>query len=345
MYYCGIHKLILRVNICTSQGKYVIVISRYKECGKGNVGDMAGKWDSNLKRLVEANPQAFVTWLVKGAVVIRELSIELNRDIYIDILYEILLDGEIVLVHIEFQRYDDKEMARRVLEYNVFATCKYNLPVLSFVIYLKKEGKIVQAPLVRKLRGGREIWRFNFTNVPLWEVSTEELRNVQSVGILPLLALTREGARPEVVDEALHTIEQSPIDRNARDNLLTIALTLARLVLSGLEHVDWLKKRFYMYQDLIRDTEIYQLIMQEGLQEGLQQGLQQQMQQDMSTTRQVMLHSVQARFPELADLAEARSNAVTDFPLLLKLLADVLQAQSVEEARSVLEDVSQGEKH
>lgn len=25
---------------------------------------MAGKWDSNLKRLVEANPQEFVGWLV-----------------------------------------------------------------------------------------------------------------------------------------------------------------------------------------------------------------------------------------------------------------------------------------
>lgn len=322
---------------------------------------MAGKWDSNLKRLVEANPQAFINWLVKGAVVIRELSVELNRDIYIDILYELLLDAEIVLVHIEFQRYDDQEMARRVLEYNVFATCKYNRPVLSFVIYLKKEGKVVQAPLVKKLRSGREIWRFNFINIPLWEIPTEELRNIQSTGILPLLALTREGAQPEVVDEALRTIEQSPIDRNARDNLLTITLTLARLVLSGPEHIDWLKKRFYMYQDLIRDTEIYQLIVQEGLQEGMQkgmqqgiqqgmqqgmqQGLQQQMQQDMSATREVMLRSVQARFPELADLAEARSNTVTEFPLLLKLFADVLQAQSVEEARSVLEDASQGEKH
>lgn len=116
-----------------------------------------------------------------------------------------------------------------------------------------------------------------------------------------------------------------------------------------------------MYQDLIRDTEIYQLIVQEGLQEGLQkgmrqgiqqglqqgmqQGLQQQMQQDMSATREAMLRSVQARFPELAALAEARSNAMTDFPSLLKLFADVLQAQSMEEARSVLEDASQGEKH
>jgi len=278
-------------------------------------------------------------------VVIRELSVELNRDIYIDMLYEVQLDGEIVLVHIEFQRYDDQEMARRVLEYNVFGTCKYDQPVLSFVIYLKKEGKIVESPLVKKLRNGREIWRFNFTNMPLWEVPTEELRNVRSAGVLPLLALTREGARPEVVDEALRTIEQSPIDRNARENLLTITLTLARPVLSGPEHVDWLKKRFYMYQDLIRDTEIYQLIVQEGLQEGLQQGLQQQRQQDMEVTRQVMLSCIQARFPELAQMAGARSSAMTDLPSLLKLLTNVLQAQSMEEARSVLEESSQGEKH
>ena len=90
-----------------------------------------------------------------------------------------------------------------------------------------------------------EIWRFDFTNVLLWEVPTEVLRNIGSVGVLPLLALTCEGAQPEVVDEALAGIEQSSIDREAERNLLTIALTLARLALSGPDHLNWLRGRFY----------------------------------------------------------------------------------------------------
>jgi hypothetical protein len=58
-----------------------------------------------MKRLVTANPQAFVGWLLKGAIVVRDLSIELNRDIFIDLLYEVIFNGEKMLVHIEFQRY------------------------------------------------------------------------------------------------------------------------------------------------------------------------------------------------------------------------------------------------
>ena len=66
---------------------------------------MAGVWDSNLKRLVEINPQAFVTWLLGDAQVVQELSGHLNRAIDIDILYEIILRGQRVALHIEFQRY------------------------------------------------------------------------------------------------------------------------------------------------------------------------------------------------------------------------------------------------
>ncbi len=86
---------------------------------------MAGVWDSNLKRLVEINPQAFVTWLMGEGRVVRELSGHLNRAIDIDILYEVLINGKRVGFHIEFQHYRDTNMAERVWEYNVFATRKY----------------------------------------------------------------------------------------------------------------------------------------------------------------------------------------------------------------------------
>lgn len=40
---------------------------------------MAGKWDSDLKRLVQANPQEFVDWLQEGAQIMRELIKEKGR--------------------------------------------------------------------------------------------------------------------------------------------------------------------------------------------------------------------------------------------------------------------------
>lgn len=196
---------------------------------------MAGKWDSNLKRLVTANPQEFVDWLLKGAVVTRELTVEFNREILIDKLYEAILRGRTVLVHVEFQRYEDEDMSWRVLEYNVFATCKYKCPVYSFVIYLKKEGKIAELPLVVPPDENYHIWHFNFTNIKLWEIPTEQFRQIRSVGILPLLPLTREGGHPSVVNEALAGIERAPISREEQENLVTILFHLSTLGLNNPE--------------------------------------------------------------------------------------------------------------
>ena len=297
---------------------------------------MAGKWDSNLKRLVEANPQEFVDSLVEGSVVTRELSVEVNREIYIDILYEIMRNEKVEIIHIEFQRYEDEQMAWRVLEYNVFTTRKYKCPVHSFVIYLKKEGKIAESPVIIPELGGPEIWRFYFSNVKLWEIPTERFRQMQSVGILPLLALTREGGHREVVDEAIAGIEHAPIDREKKDNLLTIAFNLFTLGFDDPKDKDWLRKRFAMYRDIIHDTEIYQIILQEGREEGRKES--------REALHQVILLTVQSRFPELTAFATERVNAVTDLSVLQKLTLDIVSASSTDQARSLLEALVKNNK-
>jgi predicted transposase YdaD len=300
---------------------------------------MAGKWDSNMKRLVSANPQAFIGWLLKGAIVLRDVSTELNRHIFIDLLYEVIFNGEKMLVHIEFQRYNDEDMSQRVREYNLYADGKHDCAVMSFVVYLKKDGKIAASPLIRYIPGTMiEIWRFNFTNVCLWEIPTDVLRNIGSVGVLPLLPLTREGAQREVVDEVLSGIEQAAIDHDARRNLLTITLTLARLALSGPEHLDWLQGRFYMYQDLIRDTEIYQLIMAEGKAEGKAEGITEGREEGM---QEMILLVIQNRFPALLELAQACKPALADVAVSRQLMLDILNAQSQEDVRQHLERLRQ----
>src|SRR3982074_3130110 len=120
---------------------------------------MAGIYDSNLKQLVGAYAQDFVTWLLKDATVIRELSTHLNRAIDIDVLYQVMLDGQKFIFHLEFDGNRDVDMAKRVLEYNVFASCKFDCTVISFIIYLKKGSPVIESPLIRKLPNGEEILR------------------------------------------------------------------------------------------------------------------------------------------------------------------------------------------
>lgn len=144
--------------------------------------------------------------------------------------------------------------------------------------------------------------------------------------------ITNEGAHRDVVDEVLNGIEQAAMDHDARRNLLTITLTLARLALSGPEHLDWLQGRFYMYQDLIRDTEIYQLIMAEGKAEGREEGMQ-----------EMILLVIQNRFPALLELAQACKPALADVAVSRQLMLDILNAQSQDDVRQHLVRLQQAQ--
>ncbi len=74
-----------------------------------------GRWDKRMKQLIGIKPQDFVSWLVPGALFISELSEELHsRDIVVDKLYKLLLHGQLLLLHIEFQRRSEPKMALRV---------------------------------------------------------------------------------------------------------------------------------------------------------------------------------------------------------------------------------------
>lgn len=98
-----------------------------------------------------------------------------------------------------------------------------------------------------------------------------------------------------------------------------------------------------MYHDIIRDTEIFQIILQEGRQEGLEEGRQDGRQEELEEAarvlRQGILAAVQSRFPELAELAGERVSAVSELSALQKLTLDIASASSEDQARTVLDEL------
>lgn len=94
-----------------------------------------------------------------------------------------------------------------------------------------------------------------------------------------------------------------------------------------------------MYQDLIRDTEIYQIIMQEGV----QQGVQQQQQQEVQDLHRLILYAFRTHFPELAALATERVSAINDLSILNKLALEMIATESVDQARKILDTLNQTE--
>ena len=252
---------------------------------------MAGKWDSPLKRLVEDYPQDFVSWLLQQATFERVLKTELShRIIHTDMLLEAIKQGHRCALHLEFQAESDPHMAKRLWEYNVRATIQYGCPIYSYVVYLKRNVQVAQSPYLVMLPDGQEVHRFHFGVVELAEIDPEVLQRVGAKALLPLLPLTRNGKRREVVDAAIASL--SPPGEVPDAELLVFAFEFASLVFTEEPDRQWLRRRFSVFNDILRETWVFQEIMQEGEEKGLKKGLEE--------LRQALLDVVQARFPELS---------------------------------------------
>jgi hypothetical protein len=304
------------------------------------------EWDQSLKFLTKQNRQSFVSFLLEGAQFIGERDKELqSRTIHADLVYEVQWHGETIILHAEFQRSRDKAMARRVWEYNVLIECATQLPVYSVVLYLRDDGIAIEPPYERRLCTGELIHSFHFRNLKLWEISASELRQPGLEEMLPLLPLTKDGARREMVEEVI-----SDLARVQRQDLLPIAYAIAALVFpANGEDKAWLKERFRPMLNLFRSSWAYQDMVaegkQEGLQEGLQEGIQKGIQEGLQEGQQKALQEtciryVQKRFPTLADRAKQQINSLTDINRLYITFDTMMDATTVAEVEEILAHLS-----
>src|SRR6266849_4580471 len=159
-----------------------------------------------MKMLVRANPQALVSLLLPGAKFQGEQDKELKaRTVEADLLYNVIWRGRKIILHVEFQVEADKNMARRVWEYNVLTDYLTGLPVYSVVIYLVKRGTIVESRYQDEIAD--QLRLLTFRSIELWEVPTEMLKQKGLEGLLPLLPLTQGGKSRKVVEETIAQLQ------------------------------------------------------------------------------------------------------------------------------------------
>ena len=156
------------------------------------------------------------------------------------------------------------------------------------------------------------------------------------------MVLAQGGKRPEVVEEVITSLKS--VGGEAGKELLSLTYILASLVFENEADCRWLKKRFKMLQDILRDTWAYKEIMQEGREEGLQKGLEEgrevERQQRLKDQRQMLMTLVQVHFSNIAQLAQERADAIKDPEVLQSLILKVVAAQDEEEAKQILLSVS-----
>src|SRR5579884_524873 len=303
---------------------------------------MPKPWDREMKRLFRKAPRDIVQWLFPGAEFHGVVSTELDAEpIFADHLFNISQDGKHFLLHLEFQSSHDPDMARRLWKYNVRATIQYELAVWSCVIYLKKCSTLQEPFLIVKLPGGRSIHQFDFSMIRLWEVPTRELKEKGLAGLFPLLVLTQEGARREVIEDVITGLP--PSEEASKADLLALTFGLASLAFDNEEDQQWLIRRFAMLDDILMETPAFQHIRKMALEEGLKEGLEKGREEGrLEGLREVALRVVQVRFHDrrLQQLAKFRASQVDDPTVLEDLITKIALSQSVEEAHNILIDVS-----
>jgi predicted transposase YdaD len=104
-----------------------------------------------------------------------------------------------------------------------------------------------------------------------------------------------------------------------------------------------------MYRDILRESEIYQIIVQEGVEKGIEKGIEKGVkkghQQELQDLRQILIGFVQARFEELVPLATKQTAGIADTEKLKNLTLKVGLAQSLEEARQLLQAAGKKSKN
>ncbi|MFL5697493.1 MAG: Rpn family recombination-promoting nuclease/putative transposase [Ktedonobacteraceae bacterium] len=308
---------------------------------------MPGDWDDSLKMFIGENAQDFVSWLFEGAEATGKLLTEFKkRTVDADALIEASWDGDRFLAHFEFQSTNDPNIAERLLEYNFEARRAHKLPVYSCVIYLKNDGDVPKSPLAWTIPNGQEVLRFHYLSIEFDKIVTGEIRQTGRVGLLPLMLLTKDGARHEVVEEIITRLEAAK-----QYNLLPITELLASLVFKSQSDQEWLERTFVMLKDRLQDTPAYQRILKEGRERGLEEGLEkglekgrlQALQQELQRQREILHDIIQDRFPKIGRQAKKQADAIKDPAILKRLIISMVKVSTAEEAKQLLLDAAEEE--
>ncbi|MBE9004306.1 Rpn family recombination-promoting nuclease/putative transposase [Fortiea sp. LEGE XX443] len=269
-------------------------------------------FDNLCKLLSEKYPDRFATWVLESEqssveVLKTELSIEPIRADYITFLQ---LQGRIL--HLEFQTKleSNPPLPLRMLDYWVRLHRLYRLPVTQVVVLLlpPAPGTIIET--VFELESTRHEYRV----IRMWEQDPTQLLNEPA--LLPLASL----AASTNAEALLQTVAQrvTQLEPEQRREVSTYAQILA-----GLKFEKGLIQQMFR-EGMMRESVIYQDILQEGRQEGRTEGRLEEARSLILKllTRQVGIlpQTMRSQFDELSiDELEVLGEALLDFKHLTDL--------------------------
>ncbi len=244
------------------------------------------------------------------------LDVEILRSpMRADRVYRVLYRGKPHTFHLEFQASRDDKMAFRMAVYHTQLLEKYELPVISMVVYLFKTT-VVTSPL-QEFSGTEELLKFNFRVLPLWDMNGRqyvEQHKVSMYTLLPMMQDVNATMLLQAIDELIEYCkgDESKLDRR----LLWLSTFLRRAEVMPPLEKQRVQERLKMFDELLEQDEFVKKQRERGLQEGLQKGLQEGRREGLQEGLQegkleafqmILVDIVKRKFPSLEDLAQRRA--------------------------------------
>ena len=175
------------------------------------------------------------------------------------------VDGpEPYLVNIEPHSYHDTKLARTLWYRQVALDYRHNLPVLTVLVLLCKEANSpsLTGTYERQLPDGWQTNRYNYRVVRLWQEDPDPYLT-GGVNLVPLAPLTNvaEESLPDLVRRMAERINVEPPSRAEK-------LWIAAMFLMTLRYEPVFAKQLVDGVYNMRESAMYQLILQEGRNEG-----------------------------------------------------------------------------
>ena len=222
-------------------------------------------FDNTCKYLSETYPDRFVTWLFGTTpesieVLKTELSIEPIRADFVA-----HLPAQQRLLQIEFQvkGETDPPLPLRMLDYWIRLHRSYRLPVTQFLVMLKYSSAAAEVESEFHLEGTRHCYQV----VRMWEQDPEPL--LQDTVLLPLAVLCAAENSTQLLGRVAE--EVSKIEEPEQRQVISNCTQL----LAGLRFKKDLIRQLFR-EGIMRESVIYQEILEEGREEGREEGKQEE---------------------------------------------------------------------
>jgi predicted transposase/invertase (TIGR01784 family) len=220
-------------------------------------------YDNACKYLAEQYPVEFVTWLLSlESQDIQVLKTELTLEpIRADAVTFLQTANQIL--HIEFQTLpaSNPPIPFRMLDYSVRLKRQYRCDVEQVVIFLQATNDEIVFTEDYQDRTTSHRYRV----VRLWEQDSAPF--LANPGLLPLATLTQTDSPQALLAQVAEQVDRIS-DREQRQNIAGCAEILA-----GLRFEKDLIRQFFR-EEIMRESVIYQDILQQGVQQGRQEGRQ-----------------------------------------------------------------------